>query len=84
MSEIVNEVKSVATLISEISMATREQTFSISSIGETVTALDRSTQQNSSMVQQMADAADSLNAQAHSLVSAVSVFKVAGNAAVPA
>jgi methyl-accepting chemotaxis protein len=78
MNEIVTEVNSVALLISEISKATHEQTFSIGSIGETVNALDRGTQQNSSMVQQMADAADSLSEQAHSLVSAVSVFKVAG------
>jgi methyl-accepting chemotaxis protein-1 (serine sensor receptor) len=76
MNEIVTEVKSVAVLISEISTATREQTVSIGSIGETVIALDRGTQQNSSLVQQMADAADTLNQQAHSLVSAVSVFKV--------
>lgn len=78
MNEIVSEVKSVADLISEISTATREQTISISSIGETVIALDQGTQQNSSLVKQMADAADALNQQAHSLVSAVSVFKVAG------
>jgi methyl-accepting chemotaxis protein len=78
MTAIVSEVKSVAELISEISTATREQTTSISSVGETVMALDRGTQQNASLVEQMADAADALNQQAHSLVSAVSVFKVAG------
>lgn len=79
MNEIVTEVKSVALLISEISTATREQTVSIGSIGETVIALDRGTQQNSSLVQQMADAANTLNQQAHHLVSAVSVFKVMGD-----
>lgn len=79
MNEIVTEVKSVALLISEISTATREQTASIGSIGETVIALDRGTQQNSSLVRQMADAANTLNEQAHHLVSAVSVFKVMGN-----
>jgi len=78
MTAIVSEVKSVAELISEISTATREQTTSISSVGDTVMALDRGTQQNASLVEQMADAADALNQQAHSLVSAVSVFKVAG------
>jgi methyl-accepting chemotaxis protein len=78
MTAIVSEVKSVAELISEISTATREQTTSITSVGETVIALDRGTQQNASLVEQMADAADALNQQAHSLVSAVSVFKVAG------
>jgi hypothetical protein len=50
----------------------------VAQVGEAVTSLDRTTQQNAALVEQMAAAASSLNTQAGELVQAVSVFKVTG------
>jgi methyl-accepting chemotaxis protein len=44
-----------------------------------VTQMDRSTQQNASLVQQSAAAAASLNEQARRLVDAVAVFRIGGD-----
>jgi len=69
-------VRSVATLIDEISVATREQTAGLVNINDAVGEIDRMTQQNSALVEQSAAAAESLRGQASRLVSAVSAFKL--------
>jgi methyl-accepting chemotaxis protein len=77
MDEIVAQVKRVNDLINEISSATHEQTQGISQIGDAVNQLDQVTQQNAALVEQSAAAAESLKTQAATLVSAVSVFRLA-------
>jgi len=76
MQAIVERVRSVATLINEISVATREQTSGLVDINDAVGEIDRMTQQNSALVEQSAAAAESLRGQASRLVSAVSAFKL--------
>ena len=44
--------------------------------GEVVTLIDQATQQNAALVEQMAAAADTLQAQAQELVQVVAVFKL--------
>jgi len=76
MNDIVNQVKSVATLISEISSSAHEQTSGISQINQAITLLDQVTQQNAALVEEAAAAAESLNQQAARMVDVVSVFKL--------
>jgi methyl-accepting chemotaxis protein len=78
MDDIVSQVHRVATLITEISNATREQTTGIDQVGEAVHSLDHVTQQNAALVEESAAAAESLRQQADRLLHAVSLFKVAG------
>jgi len=60
----------------EISAASHEQSSGVSQIGEAVTQMDQTTQQNAALVEEMAAAASGLNNQAQSLVQAVAVFKL--------
>jgi len=45
-------------------------------VGEAVTQMDRSTQQNAALVEQSAAAAESLRQQADTLVQAVAAFRL--------
>ena len=80
MKSIVQEVRRVTDLISEISAATGEQTQGIGQISDAVAQLDQVTQQNAALVEESAAAAESLNHQAQQLVQAVAVFKLGGEA----
>jgi methyl-accepting chemotaxis protein len=77
MAEIVQQVKHVSTLIGEISNATGEQTQGVAQVGESMTLLDKTTQQNAALVEQSAAAAENLSQQAAELVKVVSRFKLA-------
>ena len=81
MDSIVAQVHSVSALIGRISSATTEQTQGIVQVGQAVTQLDRSTQQNAALVEQSAAAADSLRQQAQRLAETVRVFKLEDAAA---
>ena len=77
MQDIVTQVKRVNDLLGDISAATQEQTTGIGQVSDAVTQLDQVTQQNAALVEESAAAADSLNQQVRTLVSAVASFKVA-------
>lgn len=79
MENIVTQVNRVTELIAEISTASREQSVGINQVGEAVTHLDQSTQQNAALVEESAAAAQSLSQQAAQLAQVVSVFKVHGS-----
>jgi methyl-accepting chemotaxis protein len=76
MQAIVGQVRSVAALIDQISVATSEQTAGLALVNESVVEIDRMTQQNSALVEESAAAAESLRHQASTLVQAVSAFKL--------
>ncbi len=80
MAEIVLQVKHVTALIGEISHATGEQTQGVAQVGESVTLLDKATQQNAALVEQSAAAAENLSRQAADLVALVQRFKLASHA----
>ena len=80
MSEIVASVQRVNDIIGEISAAAGEQSSGIGLVNGSVTELDRMTQQNASLVEQSAAAAQSMNDQAAQLVQAVSSFRLAATA----
>ncbi len=75
MDEIVQQVRRVSDLISEISAATIEQSGGIQQVSQAVGHLDQVTQQNSTLVEQGAAASQSLQQQTQRLVEAVSVFR---------
>jgi methyl-accepting chemotaxis protein len=76
MTEIVASIRRVTDIMGEISAATAEQSSGVAQVGEAVTQMDRTTQQNSALVEESAAAAESLKIQAQRLVQAVAVFKV--------
>ena len=80
MAEVVSSIKRVTDIMGEISAASNEQALGVSQVGEAVTQMDQTTQQNATLVEEMAAAASSLKGQATELVQAVAFFKVTGHA----
>ena len=76
MTEVVRAIKQVTDIMGEISAASNEQATGVAQIGEAVTQMDQTTQQNAALVEQMAAAATSLKSLAGEQVRAVSVFKL--------
>lgn len=76
MSEIVQSVKRVNDVISEITAAAAEQSSGIAAVNQSIGNLDQMTQQNAALVEQSAAAAQSLRDQADQLAQAVAVFKI--------
>jgi methyl-accepting chemotaxis protein-1 (serine sensor receptor) len=78
MQEIVESVTRVSHIMSEISVASKEQTDGIQQVNQAINQMDEVTQQNAALVEEAAAAASSLQDQAVSLSHVVSIFKVAG------
>ncbi|MES2880021.1 MAG: methyl-accepting chemotaxis protein, partial [Pseudomonadota bacterium] len=76
MTEVVSSIRRVTDIMGEISAASTEQSLGVAQVGEAVTQMDQSTQQNAALVEQMAAAASSLKSQANELVQTVAVFKL--------
>ncbi|MBL8361353.1 MAG: MCP four helix bundle domain-containing protein [Rubrivivax sp.] len=81
MREIVQSIRRVTDIMGEISTASTEQSAGVGQIGEAVSNMDKTTQQNAALVEESAAAAESLRQQAEQLVRAVAVFRVSGAAA---
>jgi methyl-accepting chemotaxis protein len=77
MDGIVGQVRQVAQLIEEISIATREQSAGLELVSQSVAQVDKMTQQNAALVEQSTAAAESLKDQAARMVEAVSLFRLA-------
>ena len=77
MDEIVQSVRRVADVVSEITAAASEQSSGIAGVNQSIGNLDQMTQQNAALVEQSAAAAESLREQADRMKQAVAVFKVA-------
>jgi len=76
MKEVVDSVKRVSDIISEITAAGTEQSAGIEQINVAVTQMDQMTQQNAALVEEAAAAAGALQNQAENLSRIVSVFKL--------
>ena len=83
MSEVVSSVTRVTDVIAEIVSASQEQSTGIEQINHAVSAMDNVTQQNASLVEEAAAAAESLRVQADHLVRTVSVFQIPADGARP-
>jgi methyl-accepting chemotaxis protein len=76
MTEIVESVKRVADLMSEIAAASNEQSSGIMHVNEAIAQMEQVTQQNAALVEQAAASAESLKDEAGRLAQAVGVFKL--------
>ena len=84
MNEIVDGVRSIASVIGEISVATSEQSTGLGQVNQALSQLDNVTQQNAALVEQSAAAASQLREQAATLAQSVGAFKLARNGAMTA
>jgi methyl-accepting chemotaxis protein len=76
MQEIVESIKRVADVMSEITMASDEQTSGIEQVNQAILQMDEVTQQNAALVEEAAASAVSMQDQAGDLEQVVSVFKL--------
>jgi methyl-accepting chemotaxis protein len=77
MREVVASIQRVTDIVAEISSASTEQSGGVAQIGQAVSQMDQTTQQNAALVEESAAAAESLRSQAQRLVETVAVFKLA-------
>lgn len=82
MGQVKQAIKQVSDIVGEIAVASEEQSRGIEQVNQAVSQMDEVTQQNAALVEQAAAAAQSLEEQASHLKDVVSVFKLAGAAAV--
>jgi methyl-accepting chemotaxis protein len=76
MTDVVASIRRVTDIVGEIATASSEQAGGVSQVGDAVTQMDKSTQQNAALVEEMAAAAMSLKTQAQDLVQVVSTFRL--------
>ncbi|SER21435.1 methyl-accepting chemotaxis protein [Giesbergeria anulus] len=78
MEKVVESIRRVSAIVAEISAASQTQSNGIAGVGQSVTLMDQSTQQNAALVEQAAAAAQSLQQQASQLANVVAGFKLSG------
>src|SRR5450830_149214 len=76
MSDVVASVKKVTDVVSDIAAASEEQSEGIEQVNKAIAQMDEVTQQNASLVEEAAAAAQSLQDQAEKLSGVVSVFNL--------
>ncbi len=81
MQQAVSSIQRVTTLMAEISAASQEQSGGIMQATEAITHMDQATQQNASLVEEMAAAAANLRTQSDELVHSVAVFRLESDGA---
>ena len=79
MGEIVDSVKRVTDIMSEIALASQEQNAGIEQINQAVTQMDQVTQQNAALVEEAAAAAESMQEQAVNLSQVVGAFRLSAH-----
>ena len=79
MAQIVDSIKRVNGIMTEIAEATTEQSVGIEQVNEVVGQMDQMTQQNAALVEEATAAAQSLQDQALNLAEAVSFFQLTGS-----
>ncbi|MDB5777187.1 MAG: hypothetical protein JWP38_3320 [Herbaspirillum sp.] len=76
MDEIVRSVRQVTDIMSEILVASQEQSSGIDQMSQAIGQMDQVTQQNAALVEEAAAAAGSLKEQARHLAQVVEVFRL--------
>ncbi|WP_027149860.1 methyl-accepting chemotaxis protein [Methylobacter tundripaludum] len=79
MDEVLNSIRGVTGMMSEITAASIEQSVGIEQVNQAINQMDYVTQQNAALVDQAAAAAESLEEQAQNLAITVSGFKIDNN-----
>ncbi len=83
MTEVVGAIRRVTDIVGEISAASGEQSAGVSQVGEAITQMDHTTQQNAALVEEASAAAVSLREQAHALARAVGRFQLSASQPAP-
>ncbi|WP_459873661.1 methyl-accepting chemotaxis protein [Endothiovibrio diazotrophicus] len=83
LSGILDGVKKVTDIVSEIAAASAEQSSGIEQVNKAVTQMDEMTQQNAALVEEAAAASKSMEEQAEALQKLMGFFKVEGPAGAP-
>jgi uncharacterized phage infection (PIP) family protein YhgE len=76
MNEVVASVGRVTGIMSEITIASKEQSQGIEQVNQAIIEMDDATQQNAALVEQAAAAAQSMQDQAAALAEVVNTFKL--------
>ncbi|QOL49143.1 methyl-accepting chemotaxis protein [Massilia litorea] len=84
MQQVVESVRRVTDIVSEISAASAEQSTGIGQVNQAIVQMDDATQQNAALVEEAAAATESLQEQAATLVALVGEFKLESGAVQPA
>ena len=80
MTDIVDGINKLATIMQDITIASEEQHTGISQISGVIRQMDSVTQQNAALVEEAAAAADSMQTQAAELAEMVRTFKLRDSA----
>ncbi|WP_419796601.1 MAG: methyl-accepting chemotaxis protein [Terasakiella sp.] len=87
LEDIVNSIKRVADIVSEIAAASREQASGVDQINSAITQMDEMTQQNAALVEESSASARSLEDQSEKMMQLISFFEtrkeIAGGLAAP-
>jgi methyl-accepting chemotaxis protein len=78
MGTVLSEIQRVAVLMNEIDAASREQTLGIDQINQAVAQMDHVTQQNASLVEEAAAAAESMQQRTEAMLASVQIFVLKG------
>src|SRR5262245_7721858 len=76
LSEIIQSIKEVSTIVSNIAVASAEQSTSIEQVNRSLVEMDEVTQQNSAAVEENATTAQMLEEQARTMDELVAMFRV--------
>ncbi|OHY97148.1 methyl-accepting chemotaxis protein [Salinicola sp. MIT1003] len=76
VTEIVSQVERISTLISEIRLASEEQSHGIEQINVAISQIDETTQSNAALVRQSSVSTRQLNEQSRQLAETVSLFRL--------
>ncbi len=76
LDEIVESVKKVSDIVSDISLASQEQAAGINQVSNVVAQMDEMTQDNANLVRESAAASQSVDEQSHEVWDMVRQFKV--------
>lgn len=76
MGQVVESAKRVTDVIAEIEVASREQSAGIEQINRAMTQMDKITQQDAQMAQELSDTAQTLQRQSEQMLAAISAFSM--------
>ena len=78
LNKLVPDIQRTATLVSEITLASREQNTGAEQINSAIQQLDQVTQQNASAAEEMSSTSEELSSQAQQLQATISFFTLGG------
>jgi len=81
MNEVVDSVRRVTEIMTEITTASQEQSAGIEQVNQTIAQMDEVTHKNAGLVEEASAAAESLQDQASNLSHVVSVFRLSAMSA---